>query len=134
MKKILAQAIGALLVSGCSTATRPIPVPVAYQVTHSGRYVDISDTDVKPTALHMERPNYPFAFRRASIDGFALVEFIVNTSGTPTQVQVVNASDVAFAMSAVEAVKLWRFTAAQKNGVLVPCREQIPITFTVTND
>ena len=133
MKKVLAQTIGALLVSGCTTAVRPVPVPVAYQVTLLGRYVDVAYTDVPPKPLFMQRPAYPVAFREAGIDGLALTEFVIDTSGTPTQVQVVHASDAAFARSAIEAVKLWRFTAAIKNGVPVPCHEQIPIQFTISN-
>jgi TonB family protein len=133
MKKLLAQIIGALLFSGCTTAIRPVPVPVTYQVTLSGRYVDVGYTDVPPKPLFMQRPVYPVAFREAGIDGMALTEFVVDTSGIPTQVQVVHATDAAFARSAIEAVKLWRFTVAQKNGVPVPCHEQVPIQFTISN-
>ena len=130
---IVATGFSLLFISGRASATQPTPVAVTYTVTLTGNYINLADADVTPKPIHFEKPVYPAAFRAAGIAGTALTEFVVDTSGTPTQVQVVHATDKAFAEAALEAVRCWRFTVGMKNGVAVRCRIQIPIVFKTKN-
>jgi TonB family protein len=121
-----------LVISGCATVPISIPVAVTYNVTHTGSYIIFSEADVKPRPLHMEQPIYPPEFREAGVAGEALTEFIVDTSGTPTQIQIVHAADAAFARAALQAMRHWRFSVGIKDGTAMSCLEQIPIEFEVT--
>lgn len=107
----------------------PTPVMVSYREILVPPYVNFADTDTKPRPVHVVAPIYPADFQAAAIGGFAVTEFVVNESGVPTQVQIVRASDRAFADSALVAMKQWRFSPGLKNGVAVPVREQIPLAF-----
>jgi protein TonB len=122
--------IGTVLAfGGVSAAIPPVPVPVSYKVSHSGAFISFADANVAPKPIHIEKPIYPAEFRSAQIAGYALTDFIIDTSGTPTQVQIVRASDQAFAVAALAAMELWRFSVGEKNGKPVACRVEIPIEF-----
>jgi periplasmic protein TonB len=56
-----------------------------------------------------------------------LVGFVVDTTGRPLDVTVQSDSNRALASAAVNAVKKWRFTPAQKNGAPVATRVILPI-------
>lgn len=114
-------------------AVPPVPVPVAVQnhVSFTGDYVDIAAADTAPRPLSRARPIYPAAFRRAGINGEALVEFIIDLDGKPAQVQVLRATDAAFGDSARNSIVQWRFTPALKNGRPVRVRLQVPMVYTV---
>jgi TonB family protein len=109
------------------------PVAVSYKVTLIGPYINFADADVKPKPVHFQKAVYPPDLRAAGIEGFALTEFVVDTAGVPTQVQIVRATDRAFAVAALVAMTQWRFSAGMKNGMPVPCLEQIPIEFKIRN-
>ena len=127
--------LAALGLLGCETKTETVPAPIPHAVSHTphpkGRAVDIAFTDVQPVPRFQARPQYPVAFRKAGIDGEALVDFIVDESGASTQVDFVRATDFAFARAAMVAVSQWRFVPARKDGVVVACHMQVPIIFTV---
>jgi periplasmic protein TonB len=106
-----------------------MPVAVSYKEVLSGPYINFADADVKPKPIHFVNPIYPAEFRAAGIGGYAVTEFIVDESGRPTQVQIVHASDRAFAAAALVAMRQWRFSPGTKNGVAVRCREEIPLEF-----
>lgn len=126
------QIVGLVLISvasfsGCATALKP--VAAEHDVAFTGHFVMLFQVDVKPRPVFMKRPAYPPDFRAAGIGGGALTKFIVDTSGSPTQVQFVNATDEAFGRAAVEAVKQWRFSPAKMDGMPVACLDEVPITF-----
>lgn len=114
-------------------AVRPTPVSTAVQneVSFTGDYIDIADVDTSPTPISRARPIYPREFLRAGIGGEAQVVFLVDTEGTPTQVQIERATDAAFGDAARNSVVQWRFTPAMKNDRPVCVRMEVPIVFTV---
>jgi TonB family protein len=126
---LLAFFLSLALWAGNVRADPPTPTAVSFKVVLSGRYINFADADVKPKPIHLVNPIYPADFRAAGIAGWAVTEFIVDENGTPTQVQIVRASDREFADAALVAMKQWRFSPGIKNAVAVRCREQIPMEF-----
>jgi TonB family protein len=55
------------------------------------------------------------------------VEFVVDTTGHPSAINIKSASDREFADAVVDAVKQWRFTPAQHNGVSVATKVVLPV-------
>jgi TonB family protein len=101
--------------------TTPVPAD-----TH-----DISQLDVMPVARFQARPQYPFALRRANIEGEAVTEFIVDTQGNVQRAYALRATHPEFADAAVAAVSKWKFKPGMKNGRTVNTRMQVPIVFTL---
>ena len=128
---IIALTAALALAVGC--ASNPLPplaqVPVRHQLSYTGSYIPVAEADVKPTAQFMKKPRYPAQWSSRNVEGEATIAFILDGNGVPTQVQVIYATDQAFADSGIEAVAQWRFTPAQKSGRVVQVAMQVPIVF-----
>jgi TonB family protein len=55
------------------------------------------------------------------------VEFVVDTTGHTTGINIKSNADRAFAEAVVDAVKQWRFTPAQHNGSPVAMKVILPV-------
>jgi protein TonB len=55
------------------------------------------------------------------------VEFVVDTTGHPTGINIKSSSDRYLAEAVVDAVKQWRFTPAQRNGAPVATKVVLPV-------
>ena len=75
---------------------------------------DIGDVDEKPQAQKQIQPRYPTAARRVGKEGFVVAEFIIDTTGATTDVQVKQSSDPVFNQPTIEAIRKWRFTPGKK--------------------
>jgi len=87
------------------------------------------EVDVAPQILQVVKPIYPPLAMRARIGGTVLLRVLVGENGAPTDVQVVRGASGGLTESAVAAVRKWRFTPGQRNGVPVRAWTTIPIPF-----
>lgn len=55
------------------------------------------------------------------------VEFVVDTTGRTSDISIKSASDRELAEAVVDAVKEWRFTPAQRNGIPVATKVLLPV-------
>jgi protein TonB len=74
----------------------------------------------------------PIAVVSPEVSGYDIgqsvkVEFVVDTTGRPSDISVKSTSDRSFADAVVDAVKEWRFTPAQRNGTPVATRVILPV-------
>jgi protein TonB len=74
----------------------------------------------------------PISVVAPHVDGYDIgqavqVEFVVDTTGHPSAINIKSASDRAFADAVVDAVKQWRFTPAQHNGAPVATKVVLPV-------
>jgi len=74
----------------------------------------------------------PIAVVSPKVDGYDIgqsvqVEFVVDTTGHATGINIKSASDRAFAEAVVDAVKQWRFTPALHNGAPVATKVILPV-------
>lgn len=87
------------------------------------------EVDQNPRVLRKVNPEYPEAAKRANREAVVTVEFTVDVNGRATDIKVVKPKGFGFDEAAIEAIKKWRFTPAQKDGVSVPKRVRQPIRF-----
>jgi len=95
----------------------------------TGEYEHVAASDTPPVPILRKQPVYPAVFRSSKTPGKAVIYFVVDAQGVPVQVQYIEATDLAFAESAIKAVSQWRFKPALKNGVAVPACMTIPLLF-----
>lgn len=75
-------------------------------------------------------PEYPASAMRKNQTGHVLLRVLVDAGGKPKDVDVVEKSGTrALDRAAVDAVKQWRFTPAQKDGQPVAASVDIPFDF-----
>lgn len=91
----------------------------------------LAEVDSQPQATYQGPPSYPFALRKAGVQGEAVVDFIVTKTGSVAAVRIVRASDPQFGESARACVVRWHFRPGMKDGRPVNCHMQVPIVFTL---
>jgi len=92
------------------------------------------DSDAKPVYQNNPKPPYPLLAFKMKIQGKVILVVDVAESGSVNKVSVAESSgNESLDLSALEAVKNWKFTPARKNGVIVGQVVRVPITFSLKN-
>ncbi|GBE29385.1 gram-negative bacterial tonB protein [bacterium BMS3Bbin04] len=81
---------------------------------------------------YLQRKNlYPEMAQRANIEGVAIVKFVVDVNGNPTDVQVFQErpEGLGFGEAAVKAISAMKFSPGMQRDKAVPVRMQQKITF-----
>lgn len=92
----------------------------------------LADIDAPPRAMVQVPPLYPAAARQSGLEGQVVLQFVVTAEGTVTDISVVRSEPgTLFVSAARAAVERWRFEPAQRGGVPVAVRVEIPVTFTL---
>ena len=80
-------------------------------------------------------PIYPEYARRRGIEGFVILQFIVDINGRVTNPTVQQANPQGhFETAALRAIKQWQFSPGRNdNGTPIPCRFQMRIDFKLEN-
>ncbi len=91
--------------------------------------VEEMPTLVGGLAAVSEVVQYPASARDAGIEGRVYVSFTVDVEGKPTDIQVGRSPDEALGQAAVDAVEQQRFTPGRQDGVPVPVRMSLPVSF-----
>jgi protein TonB len=104
-----------------------------------GRTIDAEvsvEVDQDARVLRKVDPKYPEAARRAQREGVVELECTVGVDGRAADIKVIKEEPKGFSFgeAAIEALKKWRFTPANKGGESVPQRVKIPIRFTLDDD
>jgi protein TonB len=84
-----------------------------------------------PTLLRSPKPIYPSLARRANFEGRVLLDVLVDESGDVTEAQIAKSSGREDCdQSARETVLArWKFKPAQFNGVSIPWRERVAVSY-----
>ena len=84
-----------------------------------------------PALTFAPDPVYPKTAHKGkgTSEGVCVLNVVVDTSGTVTDVQVIRSLGLDFDESAVQAVKQYRFTPAMRSGVAVPVAVHIEVNF-----
>lgn len=90
--------------------------------------------DMSPRPVFREKPYYPMRWRRANVEGEALVDFVVDTKGFVCNAKAVRATQPDFGASAVIAVSCWRFQPGRKEGRAIDTHMQVPVIFTLQDE
>lgn len=83
----------------------------------------------QPIPIYKPDPPYSEEARKAKYQGTCMVLVVINAQGNVTSAQVVKPLGMGLDQNAVKAVKTWKFKPAMRNGVPVPVRALIQVTF-----
>jgi periplasmic protein TonB len=108
-------------VAGCSM--RPVRV--------IGVVWDVDQVDTRPKPIKREPPDFPGEKRGLFMRGQVTIQFVVTTTGQVAEPVVLSSNNDYFTGPAVDAIRRWRFKPAEKEGVPVNCRMQLPMSFSV---
>ena len=88
-----------------------------------------------PIPLKQIAPNYPEYARRRDIEGFVILQFIVDIKGRVINPSVQQANPPGhFETAAIRTIRQWQFSPGRNdNGTPVPCRLQMRIDFKLQN-
>jgi TonB family protein len=79
------------------------------------------------TLVRRVQPVYPALLQSARVTGQVVLDAIINPDGTIGAITVLKSTNDAFAQSAIQAVKQWRYTAIGFQGILT-----VSVNFTLT--
>jgi protein TonB len=82
-----------------------------------------------PIPIYKPEPAYSEEARKAKYQGTVVLWIVVDTQGNVTDERVVKPLGLGLDEKAVEAVKTWKFKPALRNGVPVPVRVMVEVTF-----
>ncbi len=87
-----------------------------------------SEVDKNPAVAYWPPLRYPEEFIGSGERVTALVSFVVNARGEPTEIEA-TAPHAAFRQAAIEAIREMRWEPAEKAGNFVSIRLKLPLTF-----
>jgi protein TonB len=82
-----------------------------------------------PKALYAPDPEYSEEARKAKYQGTVVLWLVVDASGRPQQIRIQRALGMGLDEKAIEAVKLWKFDPARKDGQAVPVMINVEVNF-----
>jgi len=85
-----------------------------------------------PIVLRRVQPVYPRPALVARMNGFVIVECIIDRTGVVRDAKVLRSSSALFESSALEAVQQWQFTPGSLHGRAVDTIFDLTVTFTIT--
>jgi len=120
--------------------TIPISGLLNQDITVSGsRFVTAftaDEVDQRPRAVRTFQPRYPFEAQQKGIEGKVTVKFVVDSTGTPREPEIVNVDpeevEGVFDAVALECIKKFKYKPAIKGGEPVDSIAGILFTFSVT--
>jgi protein TonB len=86
--------------------------------------------DVKaPVAIIRPEPTYTEIARKGRIEGFVIIEAIIDVNGNVTDVRILKNLPLGLGDAAMEAVKRWKFKPGTLNGQPVPVIYDLTVNF-----
>lgn len=82
-----------------------------------------------PIPIYKPEPPYSEEARKAKFQGVVVLSIIVDSQGGVNDVRVVKPLGLGLDEKAEETVKTWKFKAALRNGIPVPVRVLVEVTF-----
>jgi protein TonB len=92
--------------------------------------------DRQPEPIHKELPRFPQAARGRGVSGIVMINALISETGDVIQTVVIRRLDSPYGFNQVaeNAVKKWKFSPAEKDGVRVKVWKAIPIAFSENMD
>lgn len=113
---------GFLSLANAGAPTTPLAEP-ALKVAY------VAGMESAPTVLRRATPVYPPELRAKGVQGMALVDARVDSTGRVVGVELVKATRPEFGERALEAARAWTFRPAQAQGKAIGSRVRLPFDF-----
>lgn len=95
------------------------------------RVAYVRGMETLPMVLARVSPVYPRDLREKGVQGFAIVDVRVDSTGRVIQAEVVRATLPEFGERALDAAKAWTFQPATAQGRAITSRVRLPFEFTM---
>ena len=82
-----------------------------------------------PRVLENPSPDYSEEARKAKYQGTVVLWLIVDSNGKPRDVKVARSLGMGLDQKAIEAVRLWKFQPAMKDGTPVAVQINVEVNF-----
>ena len=99
--------------------SKPEPPPVVVRVAKA------------PVVLHRVVPPYPPLMQKIRLNGFVILDCIIDPTGHIREAHVVGSSNPAFEQAALDAVYQWQFQPGTMNGVPVDVQFELKVSFQI---
>jgi TonB family protein len=113
------------LLPGSQRTQYDLPVPERLGASYMNRDPLIT----KPRLLSRQSPVYDDISRRKRVEGAVILYVVIDASGLPSQIDVYKQLNPALDLSAIEAVRHWRFAPATKDKKPVAIAAMIEVNF-----
>ena len=84
--------------------------------------------------VYVPNPEYTEKARKKGIEGTLLLAIAVNRSGGVDAVKILRSIDPGLDQQAIDAVKQWKFSPAEKDGEPIPFQTQVEVHFRLYPD
>lgn len=82
-----------------------------------------------PRAIYDPEPEYSDEARKVKHQGVVILSVVVDQEGRPREVRLARSLGMGLDEKAMDAVKMWRFSPAMKDGIPVAVRVDIEVSF-----
>jgi TonB family protein len=82
-----------------------------------------------PAAIHQPEPSYTEEARKMKCQGTVVLMIVVNTEGKTGGFRIIQPIGCGLDDQAIDAVRTWQFEPATRNGVPVPTRLMVEVSF-----
>jgi TonB family protein len=116
--------------AGNAAATEaPVEIPAAK--VKAGDLIPLGEADVPPRQITTADPVYPNVARNLRKEGAIMINVLISETGDVIQTAVIggNRGSLGFDKAAENAVRKWKFSPAEKNGVPVRVWKSVTIAF-----
>jgi serine/threonine-protein kinase len=96
---------------------------------HEGDFLEPGPDVTPPLKISGENAPYPEPARKLKLRGTVTVEMTITLRGEPADLRVVESAGETLDDAVLAAVRTWRYTPAEKNGVKVRTRVRVQQTF-----
>jgi len=83
----------------------------------------------EPERIHYVSPEYPELARRARMEGFVILQAVIDKQGNVKDVEVLRGLGLGLDVAAIDAVKQWKYTPTYYNGRPVEVILTVNVTF-----
>jgi TonB family protein len=98
----------------------------------AGRLYTLDDSVTPPKLVMGSKPSYTREALKARLQGSVLLHIVVNEHGIVTECNVIRGLGMGLDEKAMEAVRNWRFTPAQKDGKWVSVVVTVKVDFSLS--
>ncbi len=98
-------------------------------IAAAGKIYTSSELDQPPSVEKSIDPSYPYQFLSQKKPGRVQTELVLSSKGKVLFVKILTSTHEDFSKAAEDALYLWRFKPAMKDGNPVACRLEFPIEF-----
>ncbi|HLK53053.1 MAG TPA: energy transducer TonB [Candidatus Angelobacter sp.] len=125
-----AQAVlGRVFLEGASVEQAKPEIRRADDSTASETIYEVKNGVLPPRATYTPAPEFSVAARKAKFQGTVIVQIVIDKRGDVTRIKLDRGAGYGLDENAMEAVKIWRFTPATKDGQPVAVRMKIEVSF-----